>query len=198
MVVAAWSAVQQHDRRPFAHRRAVGHECWTVDIEPESGSIHLHLHAPPPSHGLPLGSTRVTGPERANECREQERCTALQRHFGVSAARRGRCAFWGSRPDSSCIPIRRSVARQRPTCQDESRQAATRVGRYRRATAPDRNSWRSTSSSWMRRADRRATSARVRQGPAAQGTRTRRSVPDLLTPRGVSRHPRTGPRRAPA
>ena len=32
------------------------------------------------------------------------------RHFGVSAARRGRCAFWVSRPDSSCIPIRRSVA----------------------------------------------------------------------------------------
>src|SRR5262249_3924913 len=48
------------------------------------------------------------------------------------------------------------------------------------------------------RADRRATSARVRQGPAAQGTRTRRSVPDLPTPGGASRHPRTGPRLAPA
>ena len=47
-------------------------------------------------------------------------------------------------------------------------------------------------------ADRRATSARVRQGPAAQGTRTRRSVPDLPTPGGASRHPRTGPRLAPA
>src|ERR671915_1645944 len=48
------------------------------------------------------------------------------------------------------------------------------------------------------RADRRATSARVRQGPAAQGTRTRRSVPDLPTPGGASRRPPTGPRLAPA
>src|SRR3954470_19017793 len=42
-------------------------------------------------------------------------------------------------------------------------------------------------------ADRRATSARVRQRPAAQGTRTRRSVPDLPAPEGASRRPRTGP-----
>ena len=45
----------------------------------------------------------------------------------------------------SALQSRRSVARQRPTRQDKSRQAVTRVGRYRRATAPDRNSWRSTS-----------------------------------------------------
>ena len=58
--------------------------------------------------------------------------------------------FSDTRRLPSCNPIRRSVARQRPTCQDRSRQAITRVGRYRRATGPDRNSWRSTSSSWMR------------------------------------------------
>ena len=48
------------------------------------------------------------------------------------------------------------------------------------------------------RAGRPATSARVRQGPAVRGTRTRRSVPDLSTPGGASRRPRRGPRPVPA
>src|SRR5918999_1694724 len=43
----------------------------------------------------------------------------------------------GARPArGNATPSRRSVARERPTCQDKSRQAGTRVARYRRATAP--------------------------------------------------------------
>lgn len=59
-------------------------------------------------------------------------------------------AFGGTASAANATPSRRSVARERPTCQDKSCQAVTRVGRYRRATAPDRNSRRSTGSSWMR------------------------------------------------
>jgi len=92
-----------------------------------------------------------------------------------------RRAFWGSRPDSSCIPIRRSVARAAPTCQDKSRQAVTRVGRYRRATAPDRNSWRSTSSSWMR--SRRPAS---NVGPCPARTGCTRNSYSSISPRSAN------------
>lgn len=56
----------------------------------------------------------------------------------------------GARPArGNAPPSLRAVARERPTCQ-ANHVRPSRVGRYRRATAPDRNSWRSTSSSRMR------------------------------------------------
>ena len=44
------------------------------------------------------------------------------------------------------VPSIGSPRSGRPTCQGQSLQSVARVGRYRRATAPDRNSWRCTSS----------------------------------------------------
>jgi hypothetical protein len=44
VVEAARAAVQEDDRRPPAHRRAVRHECRTVDVEPETRSVDCDVH----------------------------------------------------------------------------------------------------------------------------------------------------------
>ena len=121
---------------------------------------------------------------RRGSCRPPTPTIRTSRHFGSSATSR----------TNRYHP----VARQRPTCQDKSRQAVlgwpvTHGDRPR----PELMAIHQLEPGCAR-ADQRATSARVRQGPAAQRTRTRRSIPDLPAPAGASRHPRTSPRLAPA
>ncbi len=44
VVVAAGATVEQHDRRPLAHGRAIGYEGGTVDVEPQLGPVDVDLH----------------------------------------------------------------------------------------------------------------------------------------------------------
>jgi hypothetical protein len=44
VVEASGPAVQQHDGRPVAHRRAFGHESGPLDVEPQAAPIDLDLH----------------------------------------------------------------------------------------------------------------------------------------------------------
>ena len=96
------------------------------------------------------------------------------------------------------VPSIGSPRSGRPTCQGQSLQPVARVGRYRRATAPDQNSWRCTSSSSIRSC-RPASSI----GPWPTRTGCTRNSYSSISPRsakagGGPRHPPTGPRLAPA
>ena len=80
----------------------------------------------------------------------------------------------------------------------ESSRSKGDVWTHRMATTPDLNSWRSTRVSWMR--SRRPAS---NVGPCPARTGCTRNSYSSISPRsanagGASRHPRTGPRLAPA
>lgn len=44
VVVTAAPTVEEHDRRPLAHHRTVRHQSGAVDVEPQAGPVHVHLH----------------------------------------------------------------------------------------------------------------------------------------------------------
>jgi hypothetical protein len=90
-------------------------------------------------------------------------------------------ADWGDAEAPSFCSSRSAWRCSAPSVCVSYRQAGTRVGRYLTATAPDRNSWRSTSSSWMRS---RRPASNVGQCPASTGC-TRNSY-SSISPRSAN------------